>query len=100
MRPMTTSAAGKAASDVATLELEPVESIRAKRDEIRLPADFREIRVPEHLDRCHTDECFQIQHRRLNRARQVRDTQNDVGAVPPDVGEDLPVRGLEKLEGP
>src|SRR5262249_49610106 len=88
-----------ATSGAARLELKPVEVIRTKRQEVRLPPDRRKIGIPQHLHGSKAGKGAQIELYGLHRARQIRHAQNGVGAMPPDVGQDLPIGWMEKLQG-
>src|SRR5262245_43636184 len=101
---MPTTTAGALRSLVATppsdlvAELKPVETIRSKGQEIRRGRNARELRVPQHLNRYAARERAQIEFNWLHAAAEIRDAQNDVGFIEPEVRQDLVIGRTKKLD--
>src|SRR4051794_12320148 len=81
---------------ISLLQLEPEESARRQREQVRQLADAREARAAIELDRIAALPVRQVELDGLCRARHVVDAENDVVLVAADVREDAPVRRLER----
>src|SRR5207249_472642 len=77
---------------------EPVESVRAQGEEIRLLADRRELGPAQHLDRPHSLEKGKIQLHALDKAGQIGYDEYALVLVAADEGQDLVIIWIEKLQ--
>ena len=82
------------------LEREPIERVRAEREEIRNVADLRKLGAPKELVWHLPFELREIELHKLHEARQVRDDEDRLVAMLPDEREDARVVRAEKLDRP
>src|SRR5262245_37606985 len=96
VRPTTMSTYADTASDVTTLELEPVETIGAECQEIGPLFNDWKVGVPKHLDWNESRKRREVKLQRLHVSREVGHAQNRVVSVLTKIGQDFAIRGLEK----
>ena len=80
------------------LDLEPVERVRAQRQEIRVIADFRKLGEAEHFDRRHPLELGEVELDRLDRSGEVRHAEHDLVLKASHVRQHLAVASGQKLD--
>ena len=82
-----------------TLQLQPVERIRAERHEVRLVGDARQLRASGHLHRDEPGVLRQVEGHRLHRPGEIGDDEHRIARIDPaDEGEDAPILRTHQLD--
>ena len=81
-----------------TVQLQPQETVRSKREPVWLLSDRREVHVPEHLHRCRALQFLQLQIDGLCKSRQIGNAQYLLLLIAPEICQHFAIGRIQKSQ--